>query len=274
MTLPTAQGRGIPASPKPAGVGRTRPGLTASPQADTVSPTAKMFCAAFTSRSWTAATFRAGPLSDIQCQGVEHMATGRAAFATGIPLVNADQGTPIPGGFVLQLAHELAPADIVNGFRQRRMLRPSPSPANSRCKSFGSHESGVSRVCAGSQCDGQQCGHGYGPPCGAPCRGSWSRVASWPDGAALAPASVSSWAKKRGLPTFSPLSSTTTSCRPRSMPTCAVDRRQWRNLFFDQDADEVASGGITAHRDRGGLCAIGQRPRPVDVQRGRPSWPA
>ncbi len=42
------------------------------------------------------------------------MPTGRAAFATGIPPVNRDQGTPVPRGFVLQLADELAPADIVN----------------------------------------------------------------------------------------------------------------------------------------------------------------
>src|SRR6185312_15638204 len=51
------------------------------------------------------------------------MATGRAALAAGIPLVNTDEGAPVPGGFVLQLAYELTPADIVNRLCQRRMLR-------------------------------------------------------------------------------------------------------------------------------------------------------
>ena len=43
------------------------------------------------------------------------MATARAPFATGIPLVNSDQRPPVPGGFVLQLADELTPTNIVNG---------------------------------------------------------------------------------------------------------------------------------------------------------------
>ena len=50
------------------------------------------------------------------------MATRAAAFAAGIPLVNRDEGTPIPGGFVLQLTDKFSPADIVDRFRQRRML--------------------------------------------------------------------------------------------------------------------------------------------------------
>src|SRR5215467_3045397 len=50
------------------------------------------------------------------------MSTCKASLATGIPLVNLDKGAPIPGRFVVQLAHELPPADIMNRFRQRRML--------------------------------------------------------------------------------------------------------------------------------------------------------
>jgi hypothetical protein len=54
LTLPTATAGGFllhGSLPELAGDGRTRPGLTASPPAATVSPTAKMFCAALTSRS-------------------------------------------------------------------------------------------------------------------------------------------------------------------------------------------------------------------------------
>ena len=55
LTLPTAKAGGFllhraaPSGPETEAL----VGLTVSPQADTVSPTAKMFCAAFTSRSWT-----------------------------------------------------------------------------------------------------------------------------------------------------------------------------------------------------------------------------
>src|SRR5689334_16156094 len=50
------------------------------------------------------------------------MATGMTPFRTGIPTITLDQSAPIPRRFVLQLADELAPADIVNGLCQRRML--------------------------------------------------------------------------------------------------------------------------------------------------------
>ena len=49
---PHGYSRGIPASLRPAEGGRTRPGLTASPQAETASPAALMFFAALMSRSW------------------------------------------------------------------------------------------------------------------------------------------------------------------------------------------------------------------------------
>ncbi len=57
LTLPTAEAGGFllqRAAPTRAGRTDALGGLTVSPEADTASPAAKMFCAAFTSRSWTA----------------------------------------------------------------------------------------------------------------------------------------------------------------------------------------------------------------------------
>src|SRR5262245_54009099 len=46
------------------------------------------------------------------------MAAVTAAFGTGIPLVNLDQGTPIPGRFVLQLPDQLTPTRVRDRLRQ------------------------------------------------------------------------------------------------------------------------------------------------------------
>ena len=47
------------------------------------------------------------------------MPTGGASLATRIPLVNGDKGTAVPRRLVGELAHELAPAHVVDGVRQR-----------------------------------------------------------------------------------------------------------------------------------------------------------
>src|SRR5260370_25557507 len=53
MDTTTGKTGGLRVQRGPAEGGRTRPGLTASPQADTASPAANTFFAALTSRSWT-----------------------------------------------------------------------------------------------------------------------------------------------------------------------------------------------------------------------------
>src|SRR5207247_2684525 len=50
------------------------------------------------------------------------MSTRTAALARWIPLVYFDQRPPIPGGFVLQLAHKLTPSDITDGLCQSVVL--------------------------------------------------------------------------------------------------------------------------------------------------------
>jgi hypothetical protein len=47
------------------------------------------------------------------------MPTVGTAFGRRVPPVDLDEGAPIPPGFVLQLAHELAPSDITDTLRQR-----------------------------------------------------------------------------------------------------------------------------------------------------------
>ena len=46
------------------------------------------------------------------------MSTIKAAFGGRIPLVNLDQGSPIPCGLVFQLPDELTPSHIRDGFCQ------------------------------------------------------------------------------------------------------------------------------------------------------------
>src|ERR1700687_2141496 len=50
------------------------------------------------------------------------MPTVTAALGGRVPLVNLDQGSTVPPGFILHLADELTPADITDGFRQRVVL--------------------------------------------------------------------------------------------------------------------------------------------------------
>ncbi len=50
------------------------------------------------------------------------MSTRTAALARWIPLVYFDERPPIPGGFVLQLAHKLTPSDITDGLCQSVVL--------------------------------------------------------------------------------------------------------------------------------------------------------
>src|SRR5437588_716267 len=62
------------------------------------------------------AALRASPEPNIKHKGVEHMTTSETALRGRIPLVNLDQGTPIPLGFVCELPYELTPSHIANRF--------------------------------------------------------------------------------------------------------------------------------------------------------------
>jgi hypothetical protein len=63
-------------------------------------------------------TFGARPRSYLQGEGVENMTTVKAAFGGRIPLVNLDQGSSIPGGFVLQLSDNVRPTHVTESFCQ------------------------------------------------------------------------------------------------------------------------------------------------------------
>src|SRR5215831_16387591 len=98
-----------------------------------------MFFAALMSRSETTPTGGTRPPAHVEGKRVQDKPTGVAPLAAGIAAVNLAAGPPLPVGFVLHLAEELTPADIVNGLRQRRMLRHrlhtiafTPSPSHHR----------------------------------------------------------------------------------------------------------------------------------------------
>src|SRR5437764_6803691 len=46
----------------------------------------------------------------------------KTAFGGRVPLVDLDQGTPVPRGFVFQLLHKLTPSDIAYSFRKAVVL--------------------------------------------------------------------------------------------------------------------------------------------------------
>ncbi len=61
-------------------------------------------------------TLRTLPETDIQLKGVKDMTTTVATLRRGIELVDLDKGTPVPGGFVFQLADELPPSHVTDRF--------------------------------------------------------------------------------------------------------------------------------------------------------------
>ena len=50
------------------------------------------------------------------------MTATRARFTGRVEPINLDHGSPVPGRFVLQLPHELAPAHVGNRFGQGGVL--------------------------------------------------------------------------------------------------------------------------------------------------------
>src|SRR5690349_24140161 len=50
------------------------------------------------------------------------MTATRARFTGWVKAINLDHGSPVPGRFVLQLPHELAPAHVGNRFCEGRVL--------------------------------------------------------------------------------------------------------------------------------------------------------
>src|SRR6266566_339267 len=50
------------------------------------------------------------------------MFADKARFRGGVPLIDFHQRAPVPTGFVVQLAHELPPADVADGFGKVRVL--------------------------------------------------------------------------------------------------------------------------------------------------------
>ncbi len=68
------------------------------------------------------ATLGADPLAYIKWEVFDHMLAVMTRFTGGIPTVNYDEGSRVPLAFVLQLADELTPSHITDGFCQRVIL--------------------------------------------------------------------------------------------------------------------------------------------------------
>ena len=178
-------------------------------------------------------------------------------LATGIPPVNLDQGAPVPGGFVLQLANELAPADIVNGFRQCRML---------------DHRLHMQALHANRLVLTDDAGREFVQEIAATISNAGVNTGDFPArfvavlGATLllgqTPLRLSQLllilSKEAGVAHLLARIQTTTSCKPDQCPTCLASGWQRRNRLFQQDADEVASGGIPADGDGGGVAPSGK----------------
>ena len=238
------------------------PGLTASPQAFTVSPAASIFLAALTSRSCgrhTPGRSTAAPTTE----GVEDMPTGRAAFGTGIPPVNLDERAPVPSRFVLQLPHQLAPPRIPDGIGEPVIADHLLTASDSTHTVWFSRMRRVVSLCRPSS--------------------RWSAILAWIRatlrrafsrflrpfllaGEVLCAVFDRRWlrAKCLGLAIFSPVESVTSAETPMSNPITAV-RRQRRDLLFHQEGDEVAACWVPCDGD--GRRRASEGARPADVQR-------
>src|SRR2546421_8029724 len=68
------------------------------------------------------AAFWTDPLTHVKREVFYHMLAIMTGFTRWIPTVNFDEGSSIPCGFILQLADELAPSHITDGFCQTVIL--------------------------------------------------------------------------------------------------------------------------------------------------------
>ncbi len=188
-------------------------------------------------------------------------------LATGIPAVYRDQGPTIPDGFVLQLAHELPPTNIMNGLRQRRMLRQ-----RFHCQTLDAdrlvftNQAGrelVGEITATISNAGMNTGMDAGD-----CTARFVTV--FRAALLLRHASLGGGqlfcilGKEARIANLLANIEHDHIMQPQVNTYLSRRDGQRRDVFFQQDAHEIASGGIKA--EGGQRCSIWQWTRPMDVQ--------
>jgi len=193
------------------------------------------------------------------------MPTIKAAFGTGIPLVDSHDSAPIPGCFVLQLADQLAPAHVADGFGKHVIFQ---HPFH--VEAFHTqHLVFVDQAC------GQLVEEVLPPICNAGMDASDALLGF---GSVLGAFLLAAERPLRSgevffilmeelfVPCFLARRKRDGIVQAQTNPYGLRGDSQRLEVLFHQEGNEVASGGIPGDGDRGGLNIFGQRTTPANGQ--------
>jgi hypothetical protein len=182
-----------------------------------------------------------------------------------VPAINPDQGAPIPGGLVLQLADELAPSHVADMLRQavifQHVLHRQTLYANHLVFADDASREFVLEIAAFVGDLRVQAGNL--PPCFGTVLGALFltgetalRPRQPPLGLEVETGVLYNFPARKGDHRFEPYINTDHLWG------------DWQRVdaFFHQQGDEVAIGGVFGDGHRRGLASIGQGTRPDDLQ--------
>ncbi len=195
------------------------------------------------------------------------MSTIKAPFGGGVELVNLDNGSSIPGGFVLQLPDELTPSHVGDGFSQavvldhvldlqtldaydlvfaydlsRELVLIVTSTIRNLLMDASDLETSLVSILRAFFLLGV-------PPLGS-CQFLFILV------------------EELGIPMSMPIGGDDHGLQAQVKSYLFIHHRQGLNVFLNQDGDKVAIRFIFGDRDTTWLASIGQGSAPDDVNRG------
>ncbi len=188
-------------------------------------------------------------------------------FRRGVPLINLNEGTPVPPGFIVQLADELTPAHITNGLRQRVVFHHvlDRQTLDAHHLVFVNDARAelvlvVSPTISDTSMNTSDFETGFGPVLAA---------LLFPGKTPLGLRQVLLiTGEVFGIANLLPCRERHHRLDAQVKPDRVENNGKGLDLLLDQDRDEVAVGAIFGDRDRTGLASFGQRAMPDNLQRG------
>ena len=212
-------------------------------------PAAKMFFAAFTSRSWTVPHARARPLADVERLGAVLDPAGRAHLAGGLEPADPAERPGRSARLLLDQPQELRPAGVVDGPGQPGTGQPGHG-ACPRRRPLGCRGPAAAPSCARGRA-------GLPAPCGArprPGAGPWpgwrSLSACGTAPAAPGPAGVPSPAGTADCAITSPSEVTARLAQADIDAHLTITGGERRGLAFHHERGVVPAVRLPDHRDR------------------------
>ncbi len=210
-------------------------------------------------------TFGTGPDTDIKRKGFQNMTTIKASFGGRVPLVNLDQRPSIACRLVVQLAHELPPSHITDGFAQvtilDHVLDVQTLDAYDLVLAYDLSREfllGVAASIGDTSVD-----PGDFASCLVPVLGAFAFLRE----AALCPCQFALiFGKELGVAVSMSIGGDDDAFQPQVQPDHFRSHRQGVHVFFNEHGDEVAPRTVLRDRDARRLASIGQGTRPHDVK--------